>query len=280
MEDSIRYSYSSLKDEEVCSARNFFASEVRAGRISKEQLSPSLKATFGSAIHKAIELRLKGRSDNSFKNAEDYVQKELEEINYTGWNTDEFNENHDTLERCLKNFEELLYKDLVQSLTDPEHQVELKLETPFRKGILVGKVDLTLPGIYADFKTGRIPTDFNILQNPQAGFYFYLAQRVGLEPPKEFVYVYLQGKNIAYRPPKKGSGPAVLDKENPSYRLSYPTFPTSESVEKLFKNYVIPLAIRYEQGIYVKNRSTMNCSGCKYRKICIDEDYPLPEIGE
>lgn len=261
-----------MKDQSVCPARLHFKKLARAGEIETDV---SLAAIFGSAIHHGIELRLKNET-NPFTAANEYLQDELESKNYNLFESKEYQDKYVILNQCLENFENDFYPSLREALTDPEHQVELKLETPFRKGVLVGKVDVALPGIFADWKSGRILSDSEIATNPQAGFYWYLAQKTGLEPPKEFVYVYLQGKNLAKKVSKTGK--MIADRENKMMKYSFSVFPTEDSINRLLNNFIVPLAKAYEDGVVYKNPSQYNCSGCSYRTACWQ--YDLPKIDD
>src|SRR5271165_1132137 len=187
------YSHSALKTQAICPARHFFRKEVKAGRITQDS---NLPMVFGSAVHKGIEERLKYERNPTVV-AQLYLEENLSAFTKgKDYSVKEYDEKQFLLHTCINNFEEHFYHDLKEALVDPINQVELKLETPFRKGYLVGVVDIGMAGIFADWKTGRVPTASALKMDPQAGFYWYLAQQNGLEPPKEFVYVFLTGKNM------------------------------------------------------------------------------------
>lgn len=269
--DPIIYSYSTLKNQAVCPARLYFKKQAKEGKI-KEDIN--LPMVFGSAVHKGIEERLKYER-NPFEVAQNYVAEKLEEANYPSFGSKEYEDKQKLLTSCLTNFEEYFYEDLRTSLSDPEHQVELKLETPFRKGLLVGVVDIALPGIFADWKSGtRIPSDFSLSMEPQSGFYFYLAQKTGMETPKEFVYVYLTGRNVNYVKSER-TGKLTADRNNRMMKFSFPVYPTEESVNSLLNNYIMPLAKQYEEGVIYKNPSDYNCGSCLYKTACWSTDLPL-----
>ena len=142
----------------------------------------------------------------------------------------------------------------------------------------MGVVDVALPGIFADWKTGaRVPSDFMLAMEPQSGFYFYLAQKTGMETPKEFVYVYLSGRNVNYKASEK-TGKVTADRNNKLMKFSFPVYPTEESVNSLLTNYIQPLAKQYEDGVIYKNPSDYNCGGCRYRTACFQTN--LPSIGD
>lgn len=265
----LTYSYSTLSDQARCPARVYFKKLAREGKI---QTDISLPAVFGSAVHYGIEQRLK-REANPFEVARAYLDEELGEAGYVDFASKQYQDKYEVMTVCLNHFEEHFYPNLRKAITDPEHQVELRLETPFRKGVLVGKIDIALPEVFADFKTGKPAQQFELVTNPQAGFYWFLAQECGLQPPKEFVYVYLQGVNLAKKVSK--SGKITADRENKMMKFSFPTYPTSEWVEKLFKNQIIPLAKAYEDGVVYKNPSLQNCSTCSYRTVCPDYDLEI-----
>lgn len=231
---------------------------------------------FGSAVHKGIEERLKYER-NPYIVSQLYLEENLaaytKGIDYT---VKEYDDKQELLKLCINNFEENFYQDLRTALVDPINQVELKLETPFRKGFLVGVVDVGMGGIFADWKTGKVPTDSQLLRDPQAGFYWYLAQKNGLEPPAQFVYVFLTGKNVNYVRLK--SGIMRADGKNRMMKYSFPVYPTEEGVNRLLNNYIIPLAKQYEEGVIYKNESDYNCGGCLYRTAC--KDYDLPKITD
>jgi hypothetical protein len=231
---------------------------------------------FGSAVHKGIEERLKFER-NPYIVSQLYLEENLAAYSKgIDYSVKEYDDKQELLQTCIKNFEDLFYHDLRQAIVDPINQVELKLETPFRKGFLVGVVDVGMAGIFADWKTGRVPTASALKMDPQSGFYWYLAQKTGLEPPKEFVYVYLTGKNMNYIRSKGGN--YRVDSKNPKMQYSFPVFPTEESVNHLLNNYIIPLAKQYEEGVIYKNESDYNCGGCLYRTAC--KDYDLPSIKD
>jgi PD-(D/E)XK nuclease superfamily len=259
-QEPLRYSHSLLRDQATCPARIYFRRLAKEGRIKTDLNLPMI---FGSAVHKGIEERLKFER-NSYKVADEYINQTLEEGGFSAaFGTKEFADKQLLKSKCLDNFEQKFYPSLREQIVDPEHQVELRLETPFRKGILVGVVDVAMPGIFADWKTGaRVPSDFSLMMDPQSGFYFYLAQQTGMELPKEFVYVYLTGKNL---------GPSRKD---PMMRYSFPVYPTEESVDNLLNNYIVPLAKAYEEGVIYKNPSDYNCSGCLYRTACMQTNLP------
>lgn len=269
-EDGIfHYSYSTLGDQARCPARNYFKKLARKNDI---QTDISLPAIFGSAVHHGIEKRLKD-GDNAFEKAKDYLESELEGSSVKTSDKD-YQDKYSLMDKCINNFENYFYESLKKTLTDPQSQVELRLETPFRKGILVGKIDIALPEILADWKTGKPPYNpSELAMSPQAGFYWYLAQKSGLQPPKEFVYVYLQGQNLAKKVSKTGK--VTADRENKMMKFSFPTYPTESWVESLFKNQIVPLAKAYESGIIYKNPSVQNCSSCSYRTVCPDFELPV-----
>lgn len=265
------YSFSTLSNMAVCPARLYFRQLAKEGKIPVDLNLPMI---FGSAVHKGIEERLKFER-NPYTVADEYIEKTLEEAGQLGpaLALKEYGVKQALKQRCIENFETAFYPSLREQLTDPEHQVELRLETPFRKGVLVGVIDVAMPGIFADWKTGsRVPSDFSLMMNPQSGFYFHLAQQTGMEPPKEFVYVYLNGKNMAYRPTRTGG--TTVNKDEPQIRYSFPVYPTEESTNALLNNFIIPLAEAFENGVLYKNPSDFNCGSCLYRTACLSTNLP------
>jgi hypothetical protein len=214
--------------------------------------------------------------------AQEYVEAELAkytEQQRASLPIEILKEKQELVKECLQNFEDNFYGDLSRALTDPEHQVEVQMEAPFRKGVLLGVADIMLPGICADWKTGaRIPSAFNLFSETQHAIYWHLAQQCGT-PFDEFVYVYLIGKNVNMMRTKTGKVQA-----NPNDRklqFSFPVNPTKESVDSLMRNYVNPLAKQYENGVLYKVENDQNCGGCRYRTACHFSEYrDLPEIVE
>ena len=269
------YSYSRLRDQASCPARNYFRQLVKEGKAKEDLRIPALA---GAAIHKGIEERLKFER-HPLVVAKNFLDQSLEESGnqqYIGG--EDYTSTMDHMTKCVSAFEEHFYPSLKETITDPEHQVEVQVETPFRQGIMVGRIDLIIPQVcFTDFKTGKVvPSDFDLLMEPQHGFYFYLGRKVGMELPNQFVYVYLKGKNLAYHTTKNGN--VVVDRKNPQIRYSFPVQPTKESVDSLLNNFIIPVAKLYEEGVLYKNPSSYNCGQCFYRSTCIQTD--LPSIGD
>lgn len=212
---------------------------------------------------------------NPFDVAKENLAEELEKKSFTYFNDPDYVESYRNLNVCLTNFEETHFPDLRELITDPEHQVELRLQAPFRKGFLVGKIDLALDGLYADWKTGKVPQDFDIQLNPQAAYYWHLANMNGLPVPEEFRYVYLRGINKAKRLSEK-TGKMVPDNRDGNKKIitNFPVHPKPEQMESVMQNHIVPLAKAYEEGVIYKNPSSYNCKTCSYRTMCLNTDLP------
>ena len=281
--NAIVYSASAFSDIKRCPARRFFARLAREGKIEED---PAIPAVRGSAIHKAIEDRLKFGS-NPYVTADLYLQEHLlDKFDASAFNAKEVIENQKVTKRCLDNFENVYLPLIADQITDPEHQVELGLEIPWRKGWLVGKVDLALPHIWADWKTSDSqPKEGQIDGELQDKIYYYMGAKTGVSLPEIFRYVYLFGFNnarkieIIQRGPNRGKERVVTDDENPKWQFEYDAKPpTPQGVNDSLINQVIPLARIIEENIVYKNPSPQNCSKCKFRTVC--PDYKLPTQDE
>lgn len=282
----INYSHSTLQNYAQCPARLYFKKLIREGIIPVDEESISLPAVFGSAAHKGIEERLKHGTD-PVEAASVYLQKNLFD-KYAGVKLDPFKAQIEDrrlhMYRCLDNFEKEFYPTLADTVK-PEN-VEVRVEAPFRKGKLVGVIDLihtpengTGETFFADWKTGeKVPGYATLYGSPQGGFYVLMAkQSNGLVPvPKQFVYVYLAGKNQARVATKTGRkvGQPRADTKNPQYQYSFQVTWDDARLESLQRNYLEPLASAYETGIVFKNKSDFNCNTCQYREICDKTDLP------
>lgn len=281
-EGTIIYSTSAFKDVKQCPAKRFFAKEAREGRIKED---PAIAAVVGSAIHLGIEERFKYER-NPMTVAKLFMQENLfDKFDARELDQKELIERTDVLDRCIKNFENHYFQIVRDELTDPLSQVELELEIPWRKGWLVGKVDIALPHMFGDWKTSpNHPKDKDIEREIQHQLYYYMAAKLGLPLPEVFRYVYLYGFNearktvIIERGPNKGKERVVADNDNPVWHFDFDAKPTKESVNSTLLNQVIPLARILEEKIVYKNPSQYNCAKCKYRTVC--PDYKLPTASE
>lgn len=157
---------------------------------------------------------------------------------------------------------------------DPKN-VEVRIEAPFRKGKLVGVVDLIHMGAFIDWKTGaKVPSGHFLDQSPQGGFYTLLAEQSNgvIQVPHNFVYVYLVGKNMNYTATKTGK--VMANRHDPLMKYSFPVQWPKTKVVDLLNNYINPAAQAYESGVVYKNVSEYNCNSCQFRTVC--KDYSLP----
>lgn len=272
--DVLLYSASAFKDVMVCPARRHFGKLARAGEIQED---PAIAAVIGSAIHLGIEERLKYER-NPMTVAKLYVQENLlDKYDAKAIDKKELLERTEIMDRCLRNFESHYLRIALDELTDPESQVELSLEVPWRKGWLVGKVDVALPHLYVDWKSSPAhPRAGQIDNELQHQLYYFMSAKLGLPTPEVFRYIYLYGFNEARKLEKIKSGPnagkdrVVTDNDNPVWQFEFDTKPTPQTVNKTLSDKVIPLARVLEENIIYKNPSPSNCSKCKYRTVCPD----------
>jgi hypothetical protein len=190
---------------------------------------------------------------------------------------------------CLDNFEKHFYASLMTTLgEDMENSLEVKIQIPFRKGIFTGVIDVMAgEGIWADWKTGtKVPSDEQLMADPQAAIYYWLAKSIGITPPRVFNYVYLVGKPMGYKTelyksgPRKGEPHRVIDEDNPMLKFTFPVFQDDSKMERVFNDYVNPLAEILEHQIYYKNISPFNCNNCSYRTACSMTTLPKREEYE
>jgi hypothetical protein len=171
---------------------------------------------------------------------------------------------------------------------DPEHQVEVGLEVPWRKGVFVGKIDILFSDdIASDWKSSlRVPNLVDLRRQQQAYIYPYLLEKTGLPRPTLFNYVYLYGTNVAKRQeqyktgPRKGQWHDVEDTEHPVWKYTWEVKPTVEQINKVVRNWAIPLARAMEEKIFVKQESAYNCNSCRFRTACKQTDLPSMDETE
>lgn len=284
-DNAIVYSVSSLKDQALCPARLHFKKMVRLKQAEEDMNYPTV---YGSAVHLAIEKRLKQETDDGKKVAYEYVQENLlDKFDPKLFDHKEIESRNEQLERCIDNFEREFYVPVLEQIDDPEHSVEVGLEIPWRKGFLVGKVDVILPDNWADWKSGmRVPSDTDLINDQQSLIYYYMAYKTGIPTPKAFNYVYLHGTNVAKKietlksGPNKGKERYVPDDDNPIWKYTYPVYPNDQRVNNMLRNWAIPLARSMETGIVYKNKSAYNCKSCRYRTVCSQTDLPEATPGE
>lgn len=282
---TVYYSHSKLKNQSDCPARNLFGQLVKKGEIPED---PALPLVYGSAGHKEIEERLKHNTPR-FKALEEYLDKEL----YSKFKPAQLEplrkkmaDKMDDLKWCMDRFEENFYPSLSDPNLgfDPQSGLEVKLQAPFRMGILTGVIDVLFPGGFmADWKTGsKIPHIDRLRRDQQAVLYYYLGKHHGFKNAGQFTYVYLKGVNYQMKEFEYKSG----KNEGQKYWKADPDFPTSQwtysfniltdddKLDRIMADRIEPLARQYEQGVVYKNESDMNCGTCSYRTAC--PDYKLP----
>lgn len=245
----------------------------------------------GSAAHLAIENKVK-HGDDLIVTADAYIQENLlDKFDAKLLDPKAFNEKREAMLECLRNWEQQFYPWMMENIQDPDKQVEVKLQTEFRGTLFTGVVDVVLDsGVFADWKTGKVPTMDTLAKDAQSIVYYWLAKQNGLPPPPKFIYVYLIGQPTNYKMeeyksgPRKGELHPVLDKDNPKNKYSFPVEVTDDKVDSLLNNYLGPLTEAYKRRIYYKNPSDYNCKSCIYRTACKDtdlpsrEDYDLPRV--
>lgn len=289
-EGTVFYSHSKLSNQAQCPARNFFR-EIE----DTIELDPAYPLVFGSAAHKGIEQRIL-TGDNAEKAAKEYLQAELfDKFPAAKLDMKTVQEKMEHMEWCLARFEENFYPYLLNTLGErAAESIEVKLQAPFRKGILTGVIDVLQAelGILSDWKTGaKSPREDRLERDRQQALYYFLARYHGIDP-KVFTYVYLLGKNpkrvkAEYKSgEKKGQSYWKDDHTNPTtkWKYSYPVVYNEKAVERLFIEKINPLAKAFEDKIIYKEESDFNCNGCQYRTICPDfklpnrDDFTLPKI--
>ena len=273
-EGQMRYSKSSFASWEICPAKLYFKDLARQGLIETDT---ALSAVFGSGVHKGIEMRLK-EEKNPFAVAEDFIAAELEKEKFSDFVSDDYKELSGNLNKCLTNFERDIYPNLLKTMVDPNAQVEIKFQTPYRKGILVGTVDYLEPGTLVDWKSGKVP-DKNGVINVLDAYVYHRLVAPTLGEIRQFTYAHLQGKNVAYRPSKKKGGKPVLDDENPKYVYKWNLHLNNEMVEDKFHNTIDPIAKEIENGVF-KKKPGWACKSCQYRTACQVKNMQLPKVRE
>ncbi len=136
--------------------------------------------------------------------------------------------------------------------------------------------------------TGKVPKEEMLGTDPQAAVYYYIAKSIGMTPPRVFNYVYLKGKPMTKKPeldehggevryktgPRKGQVKEVWDQEN-NLKFTFPVLQDDDKVKRMMNDYIVPVAVAYENDIMFKNRSDYNCASCEYRTVC--PSMTLPE---
>jgi hypothetical protein len=271
----VSYSFSKLRNQAECSARIFFSKLAKAGLIKEDYALPLV---FGSAVHKGIELAIK-EGKNPKQVFGEYVQENLlDKFKIAEHDKEKIIERTKHSEICLDNFMAIHYDQIMEE----QPEIEVMLEAPFRKGTMRGVVDVlshTRP--WMDWKSGmKLPTERMLLRDPQSVIYYDLAKRVGMTPPTKFDYVYLLGKNVRmvekeYQSGKrKGEKYMAADKENPMLLTRWSVQTDDDKVRRIFNEWVNPLAWEYENEVYVKKPSDMNCASCLYRTACAATELP------
>lgn len=259
----------------TCPARNYFSILAYEGKIQED---PAYPLVYGQAVHKGIEERLKNGKDAK-KVAAEYVQENLlDKFDAKRLNPETLAKKWDLATKCIDNYEEHFHRRLVEEFeihdVDPASALEVKLQVPFRQGILSGVIDVITPsGPWLDWKSGsRVVGMDALIRDPQAGIYYYLAKESGLKPPNIFEYIYLTGKNVAMKRDKNGK--AMADRSNPKMLYQFKVHQDLDKVNRLFAEYVTPLAKLYEEGVVYKNPTEQNCGGCQYRTACVNTELP------
>lgn len=310
--NEIRYSNSTIHDMRTCPAKVYWKKLEREGLIKAD---PVLPLVYGSGVHEGIEGAIKEGKD-PFPIARKYVDDNL--INSLGSFKLDYNERkkieeaipeqEEKMSTCLNNFMRVHLPKVREALEghDPASCVEVHMEIPFRKGVLVGKMDLFVPGRFCvDWKTSQIsagaeksPADrYKEVQaqyknDTQKAIYHYIANKLGMTGLNHFKYILLQGlptkkvqevdektgQAALYKSgPRKGEPKMTWDLIN-GVRYDFNFEQTEEQVARIFNEQVLPYAQMYEDQIIAKNPGykDQNCKGCRYRTVCQKEDRPLP----
>lgn len=290
----IRYSFSKIKNTSRCPAKNHFAVLARNGDIVED---PAYPLVFGSAGHEGLEMALKEDAD-PLTVANAYVKKELTDKFPEGvLDADKMADRQKGMEHCITQFKNHKLPSLKETIKDPDSCVEIALESPFRKGILKGIIDLIVPGnSLVDWKLGRFPSPgkpgsmsaYDLQQkDAQSAIYMWLMDKVKLDIPKVFNYVFLTGNPTKMKPsgeyyksgPNKGD-PKMEKDWSSGVQYTIPVKHDENTVAEAFNNFINPYAEIYEQGIIAKNPSIMECSGCQYRTACQVKDTRLPSRSD
>lgn len=284
-EGIVYYSHSKLRNQADCPARNLFGKLARENKIAED---PALPLVFGSAAHKEIEMRLLHNTPR-FQAYKQYLDENLFEkfkTSQLAHLSTKIEDKDEDARWCLDRFEEVFYPSLSnpESGFDPASGLEVKLQAPFRKGVLTGVIDVLFPGGFmADWKTGsKIPPLARLKRDAQAVLYYYLGKHAGLSQAGYFTYVYLKGVNYQMVKTEYKSG----KKKGQTYFKADPDFPTKEwaysyniltdddKLSRIMADKIEPLARQYEEGVVYKNESDLTCNTCSYRTVC--PDYTLP----
>lgn len=285
MANPIYYSVSALRAQATCSARLYFKKLVREGQIKED---PSLPLVFGSAVHKGIEERLKHDRD-PYQVMREYLKEHLfDKFDGDQLDLEKVADRNEDMEMCLDNFERDILPILRDELGDdhPEQYVEVKLQAPWRKGILTGVIDVLPPSNEAigDFKTGDPPRAGSTLYlyDAQAPMYYKLCSMVGMPTPRVFKYIYLQGiptqkkqaldektnRPAFYKSGKRKGQPKLEWDLQEGLVYSHNVLQDDDKIRRIELDYIIPAAWEYENGLYKKVRSDINCGSCLYRTAC------------
>lgn len=306
----LRYSHSTLNTILQCPAKLYFKKLARDGVI-EEDIAPPL--IYGSGGHAGIEGAIlngeepisvyKQYMEENLYSKLPAIQKKLTEEENQKLK-EQMEEREEISLLGLNNFKRVHYPKVMKALEghDPKDCVEVSMEVPFRKGTLVGKADLLVPGAFVvDWKfgkphkidrDGKIPT---LASDAQKAIYYYLKKKLDINVSGHFKYVYLQGQPtrqteerdeqgeiVRYKSgPRKGEPKLVWDREN-GVKYDFNFDQTEEEVEQIFNEHVNPLAEVLESGLLWKNPgyNMMNCTGCQYRTACQKQKIPLPERAD
>jgi hypothetical protein len=284
-DDGLKYSISTLKQMSQCSARVYFRREVRAGRIPESEVLPVTYLVTGSAAHKGIEMALKEDRDPK-REAALYVQENLLD-KFDNLDKKEITDRLESMNRALDTYINVFHDSLRKTITDPLNQVEVPLSMPYRQGTFVGVVDLIPPnGVFVDWKTGQAPNPKKLeylYRDSQSVVYFRMAEYNKMPTPKQFNYVYLQGaptnfETKTYKTGEKaGQTYTAVVKDDPKPIYTFPVLQDEDKVQRIFNDFVDPLARQYEQEIFYKVETEYNCKSCAYRNICKATSIPAKD---
>ena len=284
MEDrGIRYSISTLKQMSQCSARVYFRRAVREGLIPESEVLPVSYLITGSGVHKGIEMALKEDRD-PHREAGLYVQENLLD-KYENLDKKEITDRIASMNTALDNYVRVFHNPVRKLITDPLNQVEVPLEMPYRYGKFVGVIDLMVEP-WGDWKSGQAPNPRKLeylYRDGQSAAYYRLAQANNLPLPSRFNYIYLQGAPTNYEEKvyktgeKAGQKYTAVVKDDPKPMYTFPVLQDEDKVERIFTDFIDPLARQLEQEIFYKVETEYNCKSCGYRKICKATTLPVKE---
>lgn len=290
------YSASLVKDGQDCMAKAF-------ARITKQpQINPGIALINGSAAHWGMEVFFKANGDaDPVKAYNDYFKAECEKQKFD-WRSAEAEEKRLEGEKMVAASAAEFAKNGFVKTVNPE-LVERKFRVMRAGRMFVGKIDLLhfLPTggyAYVDLKTGKyapkgsqqgdVFRSYELDSDVQFNVYPWAAYNDPNLPtyeiwPDRGVWFHMRGKNVNVGPDGKVRRETKKDPDSkPLWKFDFPTRPTQESVEQIFRDTIDPVCGDIEDGRWKRNRSDM-CAYCnwydKKNEKC-KVDLPIDGLAE